>query len=32
MQRQRNWQVRRMGMPMGTGQQRWDRAYRLLLQ
>ena len=29
---QRRWQVRRMGVPMADGQQRWDRAYQLLLQ
>jgi hypothetical protein len=32
MGRQRTWQVRRTGVPMATGQQRWDRAYQLLLQ
>ena len=29
--RQRIWQVRRTGVPTATGQQRWDRAYQLLL-
>ena len=29
---QRTWQVRRAGVPTATGQQRWDRAYQLLLQ
>ncbi len=32
MGRQRTWQVRRMGVPTASGQQRWDRAYQLLLQ
>ena len=32
MRRQRIWQVRRVSVPMATGQQRWDRAYQLLLQ
>lgn len=32
MQRQRSWHVRRTGVSMPTGQQRWDRAYQLLLQ
>jgi hypothetical protein len=32
MGRQRTWQVRRTGVPTATGQQRWDRAYRLLLE
>jgi hypothetical protein len=34
MQRQRQCHrhVRRTGMPMPTGRQRWDRAYQLLLQ
>jgi hypothetical protein len=32
MGRQRTWQVRRTGVPTATGQQRWDRAYQLLLQ
>jgi hypothetical protein len=32
MRRQRTWQARRTGVPMATGQQRWDRAYQLLLQ
>ena len=32
MGRQRTWYVRRTGVPMATGQQRWDRAYQLLLQ
>jgi hypothetical protein len=32
-QRQRTWHVRRTGVPIATGgQQRWDRAYQLLLQ
>ena len=31
-QRRRAWQVRRTSVPMLTGQQRWDRAYQLLLQ
>jgi hypothetical protein len=31
-QRRRNWHVRRAGVPTETGQQRWDRAYQLLLQ
>ena len=31
-QRQHAWHVRRTGVPMPTGQQRWDRAYQLLLQ
>ncbi len=31
-QRQRTWHVRRTGVPAPTGQQRWDRAYQLLLQ
>ena len=31
-QRQRTWRVRRTGVPTATGQQRWDRAYQLLLQ
>ncbi len=30
--RQRMWQVRRTGVPMASGQQRWDRAYQLLLR
>lgn len=30
--RVRVWQVRRMGVPTATGQQRWDRAYQLLLR
>jgi len=29
---QRSWRVRRTGAPAATGQQRWDRAYQLLLQ
>lgn len=29
---QRLWHVRRIGVPVATGQQRWDRAYQLLLQ
>jgi hypothetical protein len=29
---QRIWRVRRTGTPMATGQQRWERAYQLLLQ
>jgi hypothetical protein len=32
MRQQRTWHVWRVGMPVATGQQRWDRAYRLLLQ
>jgi uncharacterized protein (UPF0548 family) len=32
MQQPRTWQVRRTGVPLATGQQRWDRAYQLLLQ
>jgi hypothetical protein len=33
MGRQRRiWRVRRTGTPVATGQQRWDRAYQLLLQ
>jgi hypothetical protein len=32
MRQQRTWQVRRTGVPMATGQQRWDRAYQHLLQ
>ena len=32
MRRQHSWQVRRTGAPMASGQQRWDRAYQLLLQ
>jgi|RhiMethySRZTD1v2_1073278.scaffolds.fasta_scaffold2518477_1 hypothetical protein len=31
-QRQRTWHIRRTGVPTPTGQQRWDRAYQLLLQ
>ena len=31
-QRRRAWQVRRTSVPTPTGQQRWDRAYQLLLQ
>ena len=31
MRRQHSWQVRRTGAPMASGQQRWDRAYQLLL-
>ena len=31
-QRQRTWHVRRTGVSTPTGQQRWDRAYQLLLQ
>ena len=31
-QRRRTWHVRRTGVPTPTGQQRWDRAYQLLLQ
>jgi hypothetical protein len=31
-QRQRPWNVRRTGVSLPSGQQRWDRAYRLLLQ
>ena len=32
MRRQRAWHVRRTGVPTATGQQRWDRAYQLLLR
>ena len=32
MRRQRTWRVRRTGVAMATGQQRWDRAYQLLLR
>lgn len=32
MRQQRTWHVRRTGVPMATGQQRWDRAYQLLLR
>ena len=32
MRQQRTWHVRRAGVPTATGQQRWDRAYQLLLQ
>jgi hypothetical protein len=32
MRQQRNWQIRRTGVPMANAQQRWDRAYQLLLQ
>ena len=32
MQRQRTWHVRRTGVSTPTSQQRWDRAYQLLLQ
>ena len=31
MRQQRTWHVRRTGVPTVTGQQRWDRAYQLLL-
>ena len=31
-QRQRAWQVRRTSVPTPASQQRWDRAYQLLLQ
>ena len=31
-QRRRAWHVRRTSVPTPTGQQRWDRAYQLLLQ
>ena len=31
MARQRKWQVRRTDVPTTDGQQRWDRAYQLLL-
>ncbi len=31
-QRRRTWHVQRTGVPTETGQQRWDRAYQLLLQ
>ena len=30
--REREWHVRRTGVPMETGQQRWDQAYQLLLR
>jgi hypothetical protein len=29
---QRTWRVRRSGVQVATGQQRWDRAYQLLLR
>lgn len=29
---QRKWRVRRTGASAATGQQRWDRAYQLVLQ
>ena len=32
MKQQRAWQVRRSTVAVATGQQRWDRAYQLLLQ
>lgn len=32
MRRQRTWHARRTGVAMATGQQRWDRAYQLLLR
>ena len=32
MRQQRPWRVRRTGVAAATGQQRWDRAYQLLLQ
>ena len=32
MRQQRPWRVRRSGVAAATGQQRWDRAYQLLLQ
>ena len=32
MRQQRIWRVQRIGVPAATGQQRWDRAYQLLLQ
>jgi hypothetical protein len=32
MRRQRTWRVRRTGVAMAAGQQRWDRAYQLLLR
>ncbi len=32
MRRQRTWHVRRTGVPMETGQQRWDHVYQLLLR
>jgi hypothetical protein len=31
-QQRRAWHVRRTSVPTPTGQQRWDRAYQLLLQ
>jgi hypothetical protein len=32
MRQQRTWHIRRTGVPMATGQRRWDRAYQHLLQ
>ncbi len=32
MGRHRTWRVRRTGAPAAAGQQRWDRAYQLLLK
>jgi hypothetical protein len=32
MRQQRIWHLRRTGVPMATGQRRWDRAYQHLLQ
>jgi hypothetical protein len=32
MRQQRIWHIRRTGVPMATGQRRWDRAYQHLLQ
>jgi hypothetical protein len=29
---QRTWHLQRTGVPMASGQQRWDRAYGLLLR
>jgi hypothetical protein len=31
-QQRRTWHVWRTGVPMPTGQRRWDRTYQLLLQ
>lgn len=32
MRQQRTWRVKRISVSVATGQQRWDRAYQLLLQ
>ena len=32
MRQRRSWQVRRTGVPAASAQQRWDRAYQLLLR